>query len=78
MLSWKIVLEILEYIDSDINKADELMSQLPPGEPWNQEALTDQELKQQILSHAPNVEAATRSVKELFLRKDRQLKDLIK
>jgi len=68
-MTWKLVLDLLDAIDNNIYKANELIQLLPPGEPWHQEALTDVELKQQILGHAPNVENANRSIRELYLRK---------
>lgn len=76
-MTWQLVLQILEVIDIDLAKADKLMSQLPPGEALHQECLSDSELKLQILSHAPNVENCLRSLRELFLRKDKQMKDLL-
>lgn len=76
-MTWKLVLQIIDALENNLQLADQLMQQLPPGEALHQECLSDIELKQQILSHAPNVDNCLRSLRELFLRKDKQMKDIL-
>jgi len=76
-MTWRTVIETVDALDkNDIKRADQLMKNFPPGESLNQ-PITDSELKHQILSHAPNVEDCLRSLRELYLRKDKQIRDLV-
>lgn len=66
-LKWKQVLEFLVDVDQNLQKAGDFVKLLPSES--LEQPLSNEELKQQILSHAPNVENAARSIKELYLRK---------
>lgn len=67
-MTWQQLLDLLNLIETDITKTKPLMAKLPPGEPMNQVHLSKEELKQQILGFAPDVQEAARFVREYYLR----------